>query len=69
MRGIKRAITYVIGSLFLKEAGVAMRAIRGLFRKKDYIRCPIEVLYFLKGGNLFLAINAFPFLAEKRLLF
>jgi len=25
------AITYVIGSLFLKEAGVVMQAIKGLF--------------------------------------
>ena len=29
---------------------------------------PLEVLYFIKGGNLFLAINAFPFLAKKNFL-
>ena len=45
------AITYVIGALFLKEAGVAMREIVWFFRKKDYIRCPLEVLCFLKVGE------------------
>ena len=48
---IKGAITYVIGSLFLKEAGVAMREIVWFFREKDYIRYPLEVLCFIKVGE------------------
>ena len=35
------------------------------FRKKDYIRYPLEVLYFLKVGDLFFAVKSPPSLRKK----
>ena len=49
-------------------ARVAMWGIVCFFRKKDYIRCPIEVPYFLKVGEPLFSNKCLSLPCEKKLL-